>query len=116
ARRCIRTGTGGAKRRVVARARGRDLPAARVLALPRTARRLGGPVGRNAQLRRTPGGLMRKVAGLPRGRVAIARTRSETHAMSLEDGPLVAADESLTHQIVETHARVAHADRSWTEK
>src|SRR5438132_7432433 len=36
--------------------------------------------------------------------------------MSLEDGPLVAADESLTHQIVETHARVAHADRSWTEK
>src|SRR5216684_529448 len=46
----------------------------------------------------------------------MARTRSETDAMSLEDGLLVAADESLTHQIVETHARVAHADRSWTEK
>ena len=36
--------------------------------------------------------------------------------MSLQDGPLVAADEWLTHQIVETHARVAQADRSWTEK
>jgi hypothetical protein len=32
------------------------------------------------------------------------------------DGPLVAADEWMTHQIVETHARVAQADRSWTEK
>src|SRR5882724_13325163 len=32
------------------------------------------------------------------------------------DGPLVAADEGMTHQIVETHARVAQADRSWTEK
>jgi hypothetical protein len=29
---------------------------------------------------------------------------------------LVAADEDFTHQIVETHARVAEADRSWTEK
>ena len=36
--------------------------------------------------------------------------------MSLQDGPLIAADERLTHQIVETHARVAQADRSWTEK
>lgn len=36
--------------------------------------------------------------------------------MPLDDGPLVAADESFTHQIVETHARVAQADRSWTEK
>ena len=36
--------------------------------------------------------------------------------MTFEDGPLVAADEAFTHQIVETHARVAQADRSWTEK
>ena len=36
--------------------------------------------------------------------------------MPPEDGPLVAADESFTHQIVETHARVAQTDRSWTEK
>ena len=36
--------------------------------------------------------------------------------MPSDDGPLVAADESFTHQIVETHARVAQADRSWTEK
>jgi hypothetical protein len=36
--------------------------------------------------------------------------------MPSEDGPLVAADESFSHQIVETHARVAQADRSWTEK
>jgi len=33
-----------------------------------------------------------------------------------QDGPLVAADEGMTHQIVETHARVAQSDRSWTEK
>lgn len=32
------------------------------------------------------------------------------------DGPLLAADEWFTHQVVETHAHVAHADRSWTEK
>jgi hypothetical protein len=32
------------------------------------------------------------------------------------DGPLVDADEAFAHQIVETHAHVAHADRSWTEK
>ena len=37
-------------------------------------------------------------------------------AMPSDDGPLVAADESFSHQIVETHARVAQADRSWTEK
>jgi hypothetical protein len=36
--------------------------------------------------------------------------------MPSDDGPLVAADESFTHQIVETHARVAQSDRSWTEK
>ena len=36
--------------------------------------------------------------------------------MAWDDGPLVAADESFSHQIVETHARVAQADRSWTEK
>ena len=32
------------------------------------------------------------------------------------DGPLVAADEWFSHQIVETQAYVAQADRSWTEK
>ena len=31
-------------------------------------------------------------------------------------GPLVAADEFFSHQIVETHASVLHADLSWTEK
>ena len=31
-------------------------------------------------------------------------------------GPLVAADESFNHQIVETHASVLHSDYSWTEK
>ncbi len=33
-----------------------------------------------------------------------------------EEGPLVPADELFSHQIVETHAHVAQADRSWTEK
>src|SRR3954463_16193687 len=33
-----------------------------------------------------------------------------------ENGPLVAADEWMTHQIVETPARVAQSDPSWTEK
>ncbi len=32
------------------------------------------------------------------------------------EGPLVAADEQFNHQIVETHAHVMQADRSWTEK
>ena len=31
-------------------------------------------------------------------------------------GPLVAADESFHHQITDTFATVAQADRSWTEK
>lgn len=31
-------------------------------------------------------------------------------------GPLVAADEDFSHQIVETHASVLHSDHSWTEK
>jgi len=31
-------------------------------------------------------------------------------------GPLVAADELLSHQIVDTFARVGQSDRSWTEK
>jgi hypothetical protein len=31
-------------------------------------------------------------------------------------GPLIGADESLTHQIAATFARVAQADRAWTEK
>ncbi|HKY17264.1 MAG TPA: hypothetical protein VJM33_20215 [Microthrixaceae bacterium] len=31
-------------------------------------------------------------------------------------GPLVATDELLSHQIVDTFARVAQSDRSWTEK
>ena len=36
--------------------------------------------------------------------------------MSGEEGALVDDDESFGHQIVETHARVAQVDRSWTEK
>ena len=36
--------------------------------------------------------------------------------MATQEGPLVAADEWFVHQIVETHARVAESDRSWTEK
>jgi hypothetical protein len=36
--------------------------------------------------------------------------------MTTADGPLVATDEAFGHQIVETHAHVAQADRSWTEK
>jgi hypothetical protein len=35
---------------------------------------------------------------------------------TFDDGTLVATDEFLSHQIVETHARVAQADRAWTEK
>jgi hypothetical protein len=31
-------------------------------------------------------------------------------------GPLLAADEGLTHQIADTFARVAQSDRAWTEK
>src|SRR5690349_11785931 len=31
-------------------------------------------------------------------------------------GPLLPADEGLNHQIVDTFARVAESDRSWTEK
>jgi hypothetical protein len=34
----------------------------------------------------------------------------------MSDGPLVAADEWFSHQIVETQAFVAQSDRSWTEK
>lgn len=33
-----------------------------------------------------------------------------------QPGPLLAADEQLTHQIVDTFARVGQSDRSWTEK
>lgn len=36
--------------------------------------------------------------------------------MSGSVGPLVAADESFNHQIVETHASVLHTDPAWTEK
>ena len=36
--------------------------------------------------------------------------------MSGSIGPLVAADEWFNHQIVETHATVAHTDPAWTEK
>lgn len=32
------------------------------------------------------------------------------------EGPLLTTDEGFNHQIVETHAHVAEADRSWTEK
>ena len=35
---------------------------------------------------------------------------------TFDDGTLVATDEFFSHQIVETHARVAQADRAWTEK
>src|SRR6059058_6638227 len=31
-------------------------------------------------------------------------------------GPLVAADETFNHQIVDTFATVSQSDRSWTEK
>ncbi len=31
-------------------------------------------------------------------------------------GPLTAADEQLTHQVTDTHARVGTSERSWTEK
>src|SRR4051794_10971565 len=31
-------------------------------------------------------------------------------------GPLLAADEALTHQIADTFARVSQSDRAWTEK
>lgn len=36
--------------------------------------------------------------------------------MAHQPGPLLPADELLTHQIVDTFARVAESDRSWTEK
>jgi hypothetical protein len=36
--------------------------------------------------------------------------------MASDDGPLLGVDEWFSHQIVETHAHVADADRSWTEK
>ena len=37
--------------------------------------------------------------------------------MPIQDiGPLRGADESLTHQIVDTFARVVESDRAWTEK
>ena len=36
--------------------------------------------------------------------------------MDVSIGPLVAADERFEHQITDTFATVAHADRSWTEK
>ncbi len=36
--------------------------------------------------------------------------------MAPDSGPLVPADETLTHQIVETFATVAQSDPSWTEK
>jgi len=36
--------------------------------------------------------------------------------MSANHGPLVAADETLTHQVVDTFASVGNPDPSWTEK
>ena len=50
-------------------------------------------------------------ASRPKGGVRIGTWRSQ-----VVDGPLVGADEGFSHQITETHARVAEADRSWTEK
>ena len=45
-------------------------------------------------------------------------TFRDCHNLPVSDsaGLLVPADEWFTHQIVETHAYVAQADRSWTEK
>jgi hypothetical protein len=39
-----------------------------------------------------------------------------SEAVPSDEGMLVADDEAMSHQIVETHARVEQADRSWTEK
>ena len=36
--------------------------------------------------------------------------------MAYSPGPLLPADEQLTHQVVDTFARVGERDRSWTEK
>src|SRR3990170_4986770 len=36
--------------------------------------------------------------------------------MASPSGPLLAADEALTHQIAATFGRVAQSDRAWTEK
>jgi len=36
--------------------------------------------------------------------------------MAASIGPLIAADEQFTHQIVDTHSRVGTSERSWTEK
>ncbi|HEV7758860.1 MAG TPA: hypothetical protein VGO78_07720, partial [Acidimicrobiales bacterium] len=36
--------------------------------------------------------------------------------MAYSSGPLLAADEALTHQIAATFGRVAQSDRAWTEK
>ncbi len=49
-------------------------------------------------------------------RAARPREPGRRSAMTTTDGPLVATDETFAHQIVETHAHVAQADRSWTEK
>jgi hypothetical protein len=38
------------------------------------------------------------------------------HSMPHDVGPLVPADETLTHQIIDTFATVAQSDPSWTEK
>ncbi len=52
-----------------------------------------------------------------RGSAGAARARRPHRGGVVSDeGALVDDDESFSHQIVETHARVAQADRSWTEK
>jgi hypothetical protein len=46
-----------------------------------------------------------------------ARWRSSNvRRVAHQPGPLLASDEQLTHQIVDTFARVGESERSWTEK
>jgi len=52
----------------------------------------------------------------PRRDPAVKAGRATRVAAVTNPGPLLAADEQLTHQIVDTFARVGERDRSWTEK
>ena len=46
----------------------------------------------------------------------IAVSRTGKVLVSNASGPLLAADEHFTHQVVDTFARVGQSDRAWTEK
>src|SRR5262249_9219733 len=46
----------------------------------------------------------------------VARASVTVRRVAHQPGPLLPADELLTHQIVDTFARVGQSDRSWTEK